>query len=280
MIARLIGWSARNLVLVFVGFLGGSRFSGFDPLTGGIAGAIVTLWFTFVPCFLWIFAGAPYVETVRNVRWLANALSAVTAAVVGVIANLAVWFGLHVLFGELSEMQAGPLRVLVPEPATFDPVAALIAVVAAVALLRFHVNLIVVLAVAALAGDPARFLERNAKIQWGIMVCVYGLSHAPALLLLEFPRHAGRGAFLVFFLVIVAATAQKFVDRERTRLDVRIERMADGRRVVAHLQATIHFAAGPVWEVPLLIIFTFDDAGLITTMEEYLNEVYLEAVED
>lgn len=61
---------------------------------------------------------------------------------------------------------------------------------------------------AALAGDPQRFLERNAKIQWGIMVCVYGLSHAPALLLLEFPRHQGRGAFLVFFLVMVAAAAQ------------------------------------------------------------------------
>lgn len=60
---------------------------------------------------------------------------------------------------------------------------------------------------AALAGDPQRFLERNAKIQWGIMVCVYGLSHAPALLLLEFPRHAGRGAFLVFFLVVVASAA-------------------------------------------------------------------------
>ncbi len=60
----------------------------------------------------------------------------------------------------------------------------------------------------ALAGDPERFLERNAKIQWGIMVCVYGLSHAPALLLLEFPRYEGRGAFLLFFLVVVAATAQ------------------------------------------------------------------------
>ncbi len=60
----------------------------------------------------------------------------------------------------------------------------------------------------ALAGDPERFLERNAKIQWGIMVCVYGLSHAPALLLLEFRDYAGRGAFLVFFLVIVTATAQ------------------------------------------------------------------------
>lgn len=62
--------------------------------------------------------------------------------------------------------------------------------------------------VSALAGDPSRFLERNAKIQWGVMVCVYGLSHAPALLLLQFPRYQGRGAFLVFFLVVVAATAQ------------------------------------------------------------------------
>jgi phosphatidate cytidylyltransferase len=62
--------------------------------------------------------------------------------------------------------------------------------------------------VSALAGDPERFLERNAKIQWGIVVCVYGLSHVPALLLLEFPNYAGRGAFLLFFLVVVAAVAQ------------------------------------------------------------------------
>ena len=62
--------------------------------------------------------------------------------------------------------------------------------------------------ISALAGDPERFLERNAKIQWGIMVCVYGLSHAPALLLLEFRRDEGRGAFLVFFLVVVVAAAQ------------------------------------------------------------------------
>jgi phosphatidate cytidylyltransferase len=62
--------------------------------------------------------------------------------------------------------------------------------------------------ISALAGDPERFLERNAKIQWGIMVCVYGLSHAPALLLLPFAGHEGRGAFLVFFLVMVASAAQ------------------------------------------------------------------------
>ncbi|EGJ10022.1 phosphatidate cytidylyltransferase [Rubrivivax benzoatilyticus JA2 = ATCC BAA-35] len=63
--------------------------------------------------------------------------------------------------------------------------------------------------ISALAGDPERFLERNAKIQWGVMVCIYGLSHAPALLLLEFKNYEGRGAFLVFFLVVVVATAQR-----------------------------------------------------------------------
>jgi chromate transporter len=140
------------LVLVFVGMLGGARLSGLDPVLGGLGGALVTLWFTFVPCFLWIFAGAPYVETVRNVRWLAAALAGVTAAVVGVIANLALWFSLHVLFGEVGEAALGPLAVPVPDPASFDPAAAVIAVAAGVALLRYHVNMIAVLGLAALAG--------------------------------------------------------------------------------------------------------------------------------
>jgi chromate transporter len=140
------------LVLVFVGFLGGARQSGLEAFTGGLAGAVVTLWFTFVPCFLWIFAGAPYVETVRNVRWLARALAAVTAAVVGVIANLALWFSLHVLFGAVGRWSAGPVGVPVPDPATFQPAALVIAAAAAIALLGFRVNMIVVLAAAALAG--------------------------------------------------------------------------------------------------------------------------------
>jgi chromate transporter len=140
------------LVLVFVGFLGGARHSGFDPVIGGLAGAMVTLWFTFVPCFLWIFAGAPYVESVRQSRRLAAALAGVTAAVVGVIANLALWFALHVLFSAVGERRVGPLVLPVPDPATFDPAAAAIAIAAAIALLWFHVNLIVVLVVAALAG--------------------------------------------------------------------------------------------------------------------------------
>ncbi|MCV3241894.1 chromate efflux transporter [Mesorhizobium sp. ZC-5] len=140
------------LVLVFVGFLGGARLSGLEPLIGGIAGAAVTLWFTFVPCFLWIFVGAPYVETVRNVRWLASALSAVTAAVVGIIANLAVWFALHVLFATVGELAFGPFLLPVPDWASFDGASALIAIAAGVALIRYNANMIAVLVVAALAG--------------------------------------------------------------------------------------------------------------------------------
>ena len=140
------------LVLLFVGFLGGARLSGLEPLAGGIGGALVALWFTFVPCFLWIFAGAPHVEKLRDVKWLSAALTAVTAAVVGVIANLAFWFGLHVLFARLDEESAGPLRVLVPDPASFDAAAGAIALAAAVALLVLKLNLLVVLGGAALAG--------------------------------------------------------------------------------------------------------------------------------
>jgi chromate transporter len=140
------------LVLVFVGFVGGAGFGGLDPLLGGLAGGLIAAFFTFVPCFLWIFAGAPYVEALRNVRWLAASLAAITAAVVGVIANLAVWFGLHVLFGAYADISFGPLTWPNPDLSSLDPYALLIAVGAGVALIRFHVNLGIVLAVAALAG--------------------------------------------------------------------------------------------------------------------------------
>jgi chromate transporter len=140
------------LVLVFVGFLGGARLSGFEPLIGGLAGALVTLWFTFVPCFLWIFVGAPFVETVRNIRWLAGSLGAVTAAVVGIIANLAVWFSLHVLFGHVGEWRVGPLTLPVPDFSSLDIAAGVIAIAAGVALIRWHANMIAVLVAAALAG--------------------------------------------------------------------------------------------------------------------------------
>jgi chromate transporter len=144
------------LVLVFVGFLGGARLSGFEPWLGGLAGAVVTLWFTFVPCFLWIFAGAPYVETVRNIRWLASALAAVTAAVVGIIANLALWFGLHVLFATVGEWKFGAFSVPTPDPTSFDLQAAAIAVAAAVALVWLRLNMFLVLGAAMVAGMVLR----------------------------------------------------------------------------------------------------------------------------
>jgi chromate transporter len=140
------------LVLVFIAFLGGSRVSGFDPFTGGVLGGLTALWFTFVPCFLWIFAGAPYVEAAGRVKWLSAALSAVTAAVVGVIANLAVWFGLHVLFGDFTETTIGLLHVPQIIWSQFDVWSALIGLTSGIALIRFHVNLLWVIGAAALAG--------------------------------------------------------------------------------------------------------------------------------
>ena len=140
------------LVLVFVGFLGGAREAGLDPLTGGVLGGSLALFFTFAPCFLWIFAGAPHIERLRSVQWLSAGLSAITAAVVGVIANLAVWFALNVLFSSVGEVVFGPLTLPTPDPRTLNIAALAIALAAGVALLRFHVNLFVVLGAATLAG--------------------------------------------------------------------------------------------------------------------------------
>ncbi|WP_404864470.1 chromate efflux transporter [Georhizobium sp. MAB10] len=140
------------LVLVFVGFLGASRMSGLDPVTGGVLGSTTALFFTFIPCFLWIFVGAPYIERLRGVKWLSAALSAITAAVVGVIANLAVWFGLQVLFGETSSVDWGPFSLPSFDPAALDIAALAIALAAGIALIRFHLNIFLVLGAAAAAG--------------------------------------------------------------------------------------------------------------------------------
>jgi len=87
------------MVLQFVGFLGGWNHPGnLTPLLAATLGALITTWTTFVPCFLWVFLGAPYIEKLRGAKQLTAALSTVTAAVVGVILNLAVWFGVHVIF--------------------------------------------------------------------------------------------------------------------------------------------------------------------------------------
>jgi len=143
------------LVLQFVGFLAAYRAPGsLDPLLAGTLGALLTLWVTFAPCFLWIFVGAPYVEALRNNRAISAALGAVTAAVVGVIANLALWFGLHVLFGATEEIAGFQVPVL----ASINWITAAIALAAVIAMLRFKAGALPTLAFGALAGSATLFL--------------------------------------------------------------------------------------------------------------------------
>ncbi|MDO9415628.1 chromate efflux transporter [Pararhizobium sp.] len=147
------------LVLSFVGFMGAFRAPmGLDPLAAGLLGATLATWVTFVPCFLWIFLGAPYVETLRNNRALAGALSAISAAVTGVILNLALWFGLHVLFATVSRWQAGPFSMAVPEWATLDAAALGLTLLAAYALFRLKLGVITTLGLCALAGFLIRLI--------------------------------------------------------------------------------------------------------------------------
>jgi chromate transporter len=126
----------------FVAFLAAYRHPGvLSPLAAGVLGSAVTLWVTFVPCFLWILLGAPYIEALRGHRPLHAALSCITAAVVGVILNLSIWFGLHLMFRHVAEESVGPLRLLVPQLSTLDPAAALLSLLAMLGMFRFKVGL-------------------------------------------------------------------------------------------------------------------------------------------
>jgi chromate transporter len=141
------------MVLQFVGFMGAFRDPGaLHPMIAGTLGGLLTTWVTFVPCFLWIFLGAPFVEALRGNRALGGALAAITAAVVGVILNLAVWFGLHVLFGELRAVEGFGMSLDVPVLATLDPVALVLMLAAILAMFRFKVGMFPVLAACSLAG--------------------------------------------------------------------------------------------------------------------------------
>ena len=140
------------LVTEFVGFLAAYREAGGAPLLMGIAGAAVTLWATFTPCFLWIFAGAPYVEQLQHAVRLRAALAAVTAAVVGVILNLSLWFGLRVLFGQFGRIEIGPVTLDVPILQSLDWRAAVLSILAGVALFRFKAGVIVTLMICAAAS--------------------------------------------------------------------------------------------------------------------------------
>lgn len=140
-------------VVQFVGFMGAYRNPGtLDPLLAGVLGSLVTTWVTFVPCFLFIFVGAPWIEALRGNRALSAALSAITAAVVGVILNLALWFALHVLFERVEERRIGIARLFVPELATLEVFALVLAAGAMLAMLRFRRSMTGTLAVCALLG--------------------------------------------------------------------------------------------------------------------------------
>jgi len=142
------------LVLQFVGFLAAHRAPGsLDPLLAGGLGALLTVWVTFAPCFLWIFLGAPYVEALRGNQAISAALSAITAAVVGVVLNLALWFALHVVFREVRMFDLfGGIGPDLPVLGSIDWRAAVLAAAAMVAMLRFKAGMIPTLAGCAVAG--------------------------------------------------------------------------------------------------------------------------------
>lgn len=145
------------LVTEFVAVVAGVRHGEEPSLAMGLFAAVVALWSTFVPCFLWIFAGAPYLEWISASQRLRRALHLVTAAVVGVIANLSLWFALHVIFAEVPTVAHGPIHVAVPDLATVKPDLVMLSILAAVLLFGFRAGMVTTLAVAAAAGVLLRF---------------------------------------------------------------------------------------------------------------------------
>jgi chromate transporter len=141
------------LVVQFVGFLGAfGRPGGLPPLLAGCLGALLTTTVTFVPSFLWVLAGGPFMESLRGNRTLHAALSAITAAIVGVVLHLALWFALHVLFGAQETWTFGPLSLLWPVWGSFRWAAGLLTLGAGVAMLRYKVGMVQTLVACALIG--------------------------------------------------------------------------------------------------------------------------------
>lgn len=141
------------MVLQFVGFMAAFRAPGsLPPLLAGALGGLLATWVTFAPCFLWIFAGAPFIERIRDNRALSGALAAITAAVVGVILNLAVWFAIHTLFRDVAHFTGFGVSVDVPRLASVEPLALLLSVAAAIAVFAFKAGMLQTLAGCALAG--------------------------------------------------------------------------------------------------------------------------------
>jgi chromate transporter len=147
------------MVLQFVGFMAAFRHpEPLSPLLAGTLGGLLATWVTFTPCFLWIFLGAPFAEKLRGVKALNAALSAITAAVVGVVLNLAVWFAVHTLFHETTPIRTALFAFDLPKAHSLDPWALAIAVVAAVLIFQFRVGMIPTFAACCLAGIASYFV--------------------------------------------------------------------------------------------------------------------------
>jgi chromate transporter len=141
------------MVLQFVGFMAAFRDpGGLNPLVAGTLGGLLATWVTFTPCFLWIFLGAPFIERVRGNKALAGALSAITAAVVGVILNLAIWFAVHTIFAEVRPLQWGLFGFDAPVLASVREWALVLSLAAIVAMFRFRVGMIPTLLACSAAG--------------------------------------------------------------------------------------------------------------------------------
>jgi len=150
------------LVTEFVGFLAGYRHGGEPKLAFGLLGAAIALWATFAPCFMWIFTGAPYVDRLSASPRLAGALAGVTAAVVGVILNLSLWFALHVLFGRVDAEWHGPLRLWTPDLSSLNVEVVLLTALAAVLLLVLRLGIVSTLAIAAAASLAWSFVASGS----------------------------------------------------------------------------------------------------------------------
>jgi chromate transporter len=147
------------MVLQFVGFMAAYRDPGtLPPMLAATFGGLLATWVTFTPCFLWIFLGAPYIETLRGNKGLAGALTAITAAVVGVILNLSVWFALHTVFRETSPIRSFGLFFDRPVWSSLDVPALVLAIAAAAAIFRFNMGMLTVLAGSCAAGVLLRLL--------------------------------------------------------------------------------------------------------------------------
>jgi len=147
------------MVLQFVGFMAAYRDpSGLSPMLAATLGGLLATWVTFTPCFLWIFVGAPYIERLRGNTGLAGALSAITAAVVGVILNLSIWFALHTLFRETVPVHAFPLDFDRPILTSVDIPALVLSIAAATAIFRFKLGMLTVLAGSCAAGVALRLV--------------------------------------------------------------------------------------------------------------------------